>query len=112
MRRWPVLPTLVRHHRVVVASVADPALTAMAQRRDTTAHAYDAAAAERTLELRDRAPLAVAVPVELVLLGEVRELAEHRRRGRRGAPEDGLRRGGGRAEPRREVGHDVLRPGA
>jgi uncharacterized protein (DUF58 family) len=51
----PTLATLTLHHRVVVASVADPALTAMAQRRDTTAHAYDAAAAERTLELRDRA---------------------------------------------------------
>ncbi len=51
----PTLATLTLHHRVVLASVADPALTAMAQRRDTTAHAYDAAAAERTLELRDRA---------------------------------------------------------
>lgn len=48
----PTLASLTLHHRVVVASVSDPALVAMAARRDTTAQAYDAAAAERTLELR------------------------------------------------------------
>ncbi len=50
----PTLASLTLHHRVVVASVSDPALVAMAARRDTTAQAYDAAAAERTLELRRR----------------------------------------------------------
>jgi len=38
----------------VLASVADPALAQMSRRRDTTAQAYDAAAAERTIELRER----------------------------------------------------------
>jgi len=50
----PTLATLTRHHRVVVASVADPALPAMATARSTTVEAYAAAAAERTLALRDR----------------------------------------------------------
>lgn len=50
----PTLASLTTHHRVVVASVSDPALTAMAARRATTAQAYDAAAAERTLTLRQR----------------------------------------------------------
>ncbi len=50
----PTLATLTRHHRVVVASVADPALPAMAAARSTTVEAYAAAAAERTLALRDR----------------------------------------------------------
>ncbi|MEO7235256.1 MAG: DUF58 domain-containing protein [Lapillicoccus sp.] len=50
----PTLASLTMHHRVVLASVADPALTQMAGQRDTTAHAYDAAAAERTVELRER----------------------------------------------------------
>ncbi|MEO7061526.1 MAG: DUF58 domain-containing protein [Lapillicoccus sp.] len=50
----PTLATLTTHHRVVVASVSDPALTAMATRRETSAQAYDAAAAERTLTLRRR----------------------------------------------------------
>ncbi len=44
----PVLPTLARHHRVVVASVADPGLEAVLQARDGTAAAYTAAAAEQT----------------------------------------------------------------
>ena len=50
----PTLATMTTHHRVVVASVGDPALAAMAQRRSTTAEVYDAAAAERTLALRER----------------------------------------------------------
>ena len=50
----PTLASLTMHHRVVLASVSDPALAEMAARRDTTAHAYDAAAAERTVELRER----------------------------------------------------------
>lgn len=50
----PVLPTLVQNHRVVVASVADPAISAMAQERTDGPSAYDAAAAERTLTLKHR----------------------------------------------------------
>ncbi len=50
----PTLASLTMHHRVVLASVSDPALAQMAAARDTTAHAYDAAAAERTVELRER----------------------------------------------------------
>ncbi len=50
----PTLATMTAHHRVVVASVGDPALPQMAARRSTTAEAYDAAAAERTLALRER----------------------------------------------------------
>ena len=50
----PTLAALTTHHRVVLASVSDPALDEMAARRDSTRHAYDAAAAERTLALRQR----------------------------------------------------------
>jgi uncharacterized protein (DUF58 family) len=50
----PTLPALVQHHRVVVASVADPSVLAMAERRDDAPSTYDAAAAERTLGLKRR----------------------------------------------------------
>jgi len=50
----PTLATLTLHHRVVLASVSDPALAAMAAARTTTTEAYAAAAAERTLALRER----------------------------------------------------------
>ncbi|MGO4597156.1 DUF58 domain-containing protein [Terrabacter sp. 2RAF25] len=50
----PVLPTLVRRHRVVVASVSDPAVTALRVARDTAQDAYAAAAAERTTAQRRR----------------------------------------------------------
>ncbi len=50
----PTLATLTTHHRVVLASVSDPALAEMAARRTTSAEAFDAAAAERTLSLRQR----------------------------------------------------------
>ena len=50
----PVLPALAAHHRVVVASVADPAVAALQTRRGTVEQAYDAAAAERTAALRAR----------------------------------------------------------
>jgi len=50
----PTLATLTRHHRVVLASVADPALSAMAADVTSTARVYDAAAAERTTGLRER----------------------------------------------------------
>jgi uncharacterized protein (DUF58 family) len=49
----PVLPVLVsRHHRVVLASVRDPELRRMAERRQQPAEVYDAAAAERGLAER------------------------------------------------------------
>lgn len=44
----PVLPALVAHHRVVVASVSDPALDTMRLARDGSAQVWGAAAAERT----------------------------------------------------------------
>ncbi len=49
----PTLTTLVQHHRVVVASVADPAVAALAADRGSVRAAYDAAAAERTQQMKD-----------------------------------------------------------
>lgn len=49
----PVLPSLTRHHRVVLASVRDPELSRLAEARDSVDEVYDAAAAEQ--ELRRRA---------------------------------------------------------
>ena len=48
----PVLPTLTRHHRVVLASVRDPALEELAAARGTLDEVYDAAAAEQVLGRR------------------------------------------------------------
>jgi uncharacterized protein (DUF58 family) len=50
----PVLPVLTRHHRVVLASVRDPALAELAARRGTLEEVYDAAAAEQVLRGRRR----------------------------------------------------------
>ncbi len=50
----PVLPTLIRHHRVVIASVKDPALEQLAGARDTIDEVYDAAAAEQAMLRRTR----------------------------------------------------------
>lgn len=50
----PVLPALTRHHEVVVASVADPSVSAMRARRGDLESTYAAAAAERTLALRSQ----------------------------------------------------------
>ncbi|HET8602190.1 MAG TPA: DUF58 domain-containing protein [Segeticoccus sp.] len=50
----PVLPALAHQHRVVLASVADPALAPMAADRSGVREVYDAAAAERTVALRQR----------------------------------------------------------
>jgi uncharacterized protein (DUF58 family) len=50
----PVLPTLTHHHRVVLASVRDPALDRLASSRDDLAQVYDAAAAEQVLHRRRR----------------------------------------------------------
>lgn len=48
----PVLPTLTRHHRVVVASVRDPALDALAADRSDVDAVYAAVAAEQTAARR------------------------------------------------------------
>ncbi len=50
----PVLPALTARHRVLLASVADPAVEVLRVRRDTTAQVYAAAAAEHTLARRQR----------------------------------------------------------
>jgi uncharacterized protein (DUF58 family) len=50
----PVLPTLTHRHRVVLASVRDPALERLARSRDDVAQVYDAAAAEQVLHRRRR----------------------------------------------------------
>jgi uncharacterized protein (DUF58 family) len=49
-----VLPALTRHHRVVLASVRDPALDRLAAERATIDQVYDAAAAEQVLARRRR----------------------------------------------------------
>ncbi|MEP9363657.1 DUF58 domain-containing protein [Nocardioides sp. CN2-186] len=48
----PVLPTLTKHHRVVLASVRDPELERLAGARDTLDEVYDAAAAEQVIGRR------------------------------------------------------------
>ncbi|MDQ3383510.1 MAG: DUF58 domain-containing protein [Actinomycetota bacterium] len=50
----PVLPALTAHHRIVVASVADPELARMRADLGGLEGVYDAAAAERTESLRHR----------------------------------------------------------
>jgi uncharacterized protein (DUF58 family) len=50
----PVLPTLTAHHRVVLASVQDPALPELAASRVTVDQVYDAAAAAQVLGRRRR----------------------------------------------------------
>jgi uncharacterized protein (DUF58 family) len=50
----PVLGQLTRQHQVVVASVADPAVAALAKARSSVEDVYDAAAAERAGLERDR----------------------------------------------------------
>lgn len=63
----PVLPALTRHHRVVLASVRDPALDELAGRRRTVDEVYDAAAAEQVLLRRRRtAELLTALGVDVV----------------------------------------------
>jgi uncharacterized protein (DUF58 family) len=55
----PVLATVAQRHRVVLASVADPGIRAMAGRRNTPAEVYDASAAERTELLRNDTRMAL-----------------------------------------------------
>lgn len=62
-----VLPALTRHHRVVLASVKDPALDRLAAARGSIDEVYDAAAAEQVLARRRRtAQLLVALGVDVV----------------------------------------------
>ena len=49
----PSLPGLTRHHEVVIASVADPAVSALREDRRDLESTYSAAAAERTIALRN-----------------------------------------------------------
>lgn len=63
----PVLPTLTQHHRVVLASVRDPALDELAATRTTLEEVYDAAAAEQVLaRRRHTARLLRALEVDVV----------------------------------------------
>jgi uncharacterized protein (DUF58 family) len=63
----PVLPALTRHHRVVLASVRDPALDRLAAGRADVEQVYDAAAAEQVLLRRQRtADLLRALGVDVV----------------------------------------------
>ncbi|MFN8193309.1 MAG: DUF58 domain-containing protein [Nocardioidaceae bacterium] len=63
----PVLPTLTQRHRVVLASVKDPALEALARDRSTVDEVYGAAAAEQVLLRRTRtARLLGALGVDIV----------------------------------------------
>jgi uncharacterized protein (DUF58 family) len=63
----PVLGPLTAHHQVLVASVADPAVLAMADGRSDADAVYSAAAAERTVAERDRvAALLERLGVEVV----------------------------------------------
>jgi uncharacterized protein (DUF58 family) len=63
----PVLAVLTHHHRVVLASVRDPALERLAGSRDDLVKVYDAAAAEQVLDRRRRtADLLNALGVHVV----------------------------------------------
>jgi uncharacterized protein (DUF58 family) len=63
----PVLGPLTAHHQVVVASVADPAVAAMAAGRSDADEVYSAAAAERAIAERGRlAALLERLGVEVV----------------------------------------------
>ncbi len=63
----PVLPALLKHHRVVVASVQDPALGQLADRRESLSEVYAAAAAAQVLLQRRRASeILTALGVDVV----------------------------------------------
>lgn len=55
----PVLGSLTAYHQVVLASVADPKLQEMAADLDSLTAVYGAAAAERTMSLRNRTAAAM-----------------------------------------------------
>ena len=60
----PVLPSLTAHHRVVLASVADPGLRSLREDLSGVEGVYGAAAAERTEALHHRTATGLE-PVEL-----------------------------------------------
>ncbi len=63
----PVLPVLVAHHRVVLASVHDPELERLAEARSGLDEVYAAAAAEQTLaRRRATADLLAALGVDVI----------------------------------------------
>lgn len=63
----PVLPSLTRHHRVVLASVRDPALDELAAGHATLDEVYDAAAAAQAIgRRRHTADLLRALGVDVV----------------------------------------------
>ena len=63
----PVLPALLKHHRVVVASVQDPALGELRDRRDSLSDVYAAASAAQVLQQRRRASeILTALGVDVV----------------------------------------------
>lgn len=55
----PPVAVLAQRHRVVLASVSDPALTTMVQGTGDAAAVFDAAAAARTIALRERTAAAL-----------------------------------------------------
>ena len=63
----PVLPSLTRHHRVVLASVRDPELERLAATRSSIDEVYDAAAAEQAMvRRRHTAELLRTVGVDVI----------------------------------------------
>jgi uncharacterized protein (DUF58 family) len=63
----PVLPSLTRHHRVVLASVRDPELERLAASRGSVDEVYDAAAAEQArVRRRHTADLLRTLGVDVV----------------------------------------------
>jgi uncharacterized protein (DUF58 family) len=63
----PVLPALTRHHRVVLASVRDPALEELAAGHDDLDAVYDAAAAAQAIgRRRHTAGLLRALGVDVI----------------------------------------------
>ena len=63
----PVLPALLKHHRVVVASVQDPALGELRERHESLSEVYAAASAAQVLQQRRRASeILTALGVDVV----------------------------------------------
>ncbi len=63
----PVLPGLVKHHRVLLGSVRDPALAELARDRNDAEQTYAAAAAEKAIQQRrDTARLLTTLGVEVI----------------------------------------------
>ncbi len=55
----PPLSVLAQRYKVIIGSVADPALEEMVADRDDPASVYDAVAADRTITLRNRTAIAL-----------------------------------------------------